>query len=432
MENLATAKRLYAYIKANYTAVDLINFKALCSLATFRHYIITGSLPEIMLSFENVLSKHHATTIRRDRFSTTGKLAFRQGAELFNVCDDAFGTVAGAIQDRLRKTYPQYVRFNTTPILQMGGAPDIGVVVDVFRRADFERELLPVLAGIADFDTVIRHYNTDAALVGIDTPKNSVAVMQLFETVHKIFRKLRATTLTGEALKKLHRDELPIAHGMELVELFEGKRVYSYEDKTGLKAGMVLALKSLYPDVEFREEENVLRATVVNPFYYIGSTNIVIPSVAATEAGETAALPTVKATSVETSEGEEEAVGVVDDEEALKTAKALMRKYLGRPLPKIKEEEERVLAKYGSPEGEELAARMSSKLSHGFIRLYKIGKPYGVDDWLRTGAEYFAEGLNETVGHDILLPLVQGFGYARANHFRYRLTDAPPTITRIQ
>lgn len=433
MEDRLAAEKLYAHIISRYGNTTAFNFKVLCSLRSFRHLVTIGVIPKKMLSFENVLAKQHATTLRRDRFATDGFVNFCQGLDVFNVRDDRFGTVTGAIQDRLVETYMGFAHLAKTPIVQMGGGISVPDVIDDFDRGAFEEQLLPILAANAKYADAVANYNKHAAMVTEVAPKNSVAYMLLFESVHQLFRQLRKDDLAwliSEADKAgMQRQNLPLAEGEDVAKLMNGEKAASYHLKGGIKDSMVKILEAVYEDqgvvFTLSKDKRTLTASVHNPFAFIGSELVALPAISYTDADVPADAPADALSPASSTSTIEE----VDDMEALKTAKSLMLKYLTKDLNSLSPRE-KIEAQYGSERGEAIAEKVkkNEKFKKKFNIRFKVGEPIEWGHWLRSVAELLAENFNIT--HDVALPLAQGMAYCRANKYKFRLTDSPPTITR--
>lgn len=440
MEHRLAAERLFAHIETTYGFITALNFKALCSLKTFKHLVTSGQIPRKMLSFENVLAKQHGITLRRDRFATTGLIDFGSGNELFHVRDDRFGTVAGALQDKLVETYEDYQHLGKTPIVQMGGGIDVPAVIDDFDREGFERQLLPILSGQPHYAAAVASYNKHAALVTSAAPRTSVAYMLLFESVHAVFRMMRLDKLdwlTPEVALEadIEKETLPFASGEEIAMLMNGEKAMSYYNKNGIKDSVVQVLKSLYGEdgVEFELENDgkSLLARIYNPFAYIKSIVVQLPTIqyVRIDKAEDQACLERREMGEDSAASSGSGLGEVIDNDALRLAKSLMLKYVAKDLNALNPEE-KIQAQYGTPEGEAISEkiRVNEKWKKKFNKLFPVGKSIEVDYWLRAVAELIAETFN--VDHNVSLPLAQGLAYCRSNKYRFRLSDHPPTITR--
>lgn len=435
MEFKRKAEKLITYISATYGLNNLGNFRALSSLHTFRYLVSKNKQSKPMFSFESAIAKYHATYLRRGRDGIASVVSIGGVDQLFD--DDKFGTVCGAVQDKLFALYPELKTFPKTPVVQMGHGCNVRVVVDDFKRQQFEADFLPQLSAHPDYHDLATRYDSVAAMVTADTPMNSVHYMQLFQAVHDIFRKLRVHGVAD--FRNLPVVDLPFADLSEEGGVMRGRIRKSLRDPEGFDDTTLLALSKHFGNA-YRLESNGTEwiLTEPNPFFYIGADNLSLPATSRcqlecannSDEDEEVLFEDAVAGPVDATEPPTKNVA---GKEALQQAMAHMLHYMGADRSECKKLQklapaEQVIAQYGSEEGWRFCKMLKPSEKREVLKLFRGRGKIEPADWLNTGAQYLGTLPYECQDEVVYLKLVAGLTYSSANHMVYKLTGCDQSI----
>lgn len=221
-----------------------------------------------MISFEKALRETHNISYKIERnaavtFIVTGKFGKR------TYTDDTFCSVAGALVDQIAALHPDLRTFQRSAMVQLGGGVD---VANLFDTLDLDR-ITEVVHGLPDtFQLEQSEYDHLVTMV-IDRQCH-VSKLKLFDTLHKIFKRIR---VEKPAFEQLSGAQEPYATAAEIGLVMTGQLVKSIKAAEHPQF-MIPAIKTLitaaHPRGKWEDNGDFIIRSPFDPFSCIGSTEL--------------------------------------------------------------------------------------------------------------------------------------------------------------
>nr|QIQ61194.1 MAG: hypothetical protein [Nete virus] len=386
--NFEKAKTLATYIVERHGPEQLGLLKLLSSYSLFREAAAAGTHRKLvgycqMLSFEKVLRE--GKNIYYARSSSAEGITFTitdgGGSRVYK--DDIFGTVARTLVDEIASLHPDLNSYKRGPVVQLGHGVSVD---DAISNIDYDsiESLLDHLG--PRYATVKEQFNDHTAAM-VDDEK--MAKFKFFELVSDIFTGLRKEKdLKINGLRGLPAE---FATTAEKFEVMSGEIRKSIRLTKPPTATMKTLLGEAHPDGEWIGNDFIVYEEY-DPFVLIGSSRSALSPINTKFGGPEAPAPNVQDTTI---------VGVECSGDDLDDAIHLVDKYVDLDINTLSYGE-RVVALYGSPQGEAIWNKIS-KIKKGMVMRKMPREPQTPKEWVRNMATILAIGAHTADDRDVML-----------------------------